>query len=979
MTPEHWHRVKEIFHAAMERNAVEWEAFVGQRSGGDAALRDEVLSLLRSHDSAGSFIEQPATVRFEAPATEPEAAPSAVGPYRLERRLAVGGMGAVYLGIRCDDVYRKRVAVKLLRSDRWLLDPLRREDSLRRFRFERQTLADLDHPHIARLLDGGTTDDGAPYLVMDFIEGEPIDEYCDARGLSIADRVRLFGKVCEAVHFAHRHLVVHRDLKPGNILVTPEGMPKLLDFGIAKLLDEERAADSATTMLQPMTPEYASPEQVRGQRITTATDVYSLGVILYELLTGHRPYAVDQTQPHELSKAICETEPEKPSTVVLRSSKRATRDGTSIVEVTPASVSAVRGTAPERLRRTLAGDLDMILLKTLRKEPQRRYASVEQLAADLGRYLEGHPVLARPDAILYRARKFVRRHAAGVAAATLLLAAVVAGAAATAWQARVARHRFEQVRRLANTFVLDFHDQIRDLPGATAARSFLVRTALEYLDSLASEASDDPALQRELAQAYEKVGDVQGNPFEPTHLGNTVGAQASYRKCLAIRQPLARAAPGDAAIQRELAIVLAKLGNVQMAGQPDEAFAAYRQSQAILESLLASEPSDLPLEHALSNTLLGVAELLTMQRRFEEAVEAFDRGLAIRERLAIGGPSDPGLQANLAVALTKSARALVNQRRVDEAMPRYERALEITRALALHSPESLSATRDLILGLEGMANALTDLGRDDQAISYYQQAVELAESLRRIDPDNAQACRDLSTLHNSLGDLLREGKRAEEALVHHRESLALHESLAGANPGSVQARRDLATAFYRVSHALEALGRTEDALEACARSLAIRRQLAEGGAAGAPALREQAHAECRAGMLHHRLARSEEAASHTAACLSLWRRLCERPDARASDWNALGWMLLTCEPPALREYSSALSAAQRAVEMSGATDPAYLDTLALAYFETGDLALAMETGDRAVARLGSAPASLRRKIEENREKLKQAIAARTSP
>jgi len=376
-----------------------------------------------------------------------------IGPYRVLRELGHGGMGTVYLAARDDDQYQKRVAIKVVRG-------LDSAEVVRHLRRERQILAGLEHPNIARLLDGGTTEDGLPYLVMQHVEGQPIDRFCDERKLTVRERLQLFQGVCAAVQHAHRNLVVHRDIKPANILVTADGVPRLLDFGIAKLLNPEIAGEVPTATGLAMTPDYASPEQARGGPITTATDVYSLGVVLYELLTGHRPYRVKSREPLEVLKAICEEEPEKPSTAVARVEERREPDGTAH-PTTAETVSRTREGTPDRLRRRLRGDLDNIVMMALRKEPQRRYGSVEALSEDLRRYLEGLPVEAHKATAWYRGSKFARRHAFGVAAATAVLLLVVGFAVTMAvLSARVARERDRAEKEAAraraiNTFLLD--------------------------------------------------------------------------------------------------------------------------------------------------------------------------------------------------------------------------------------------------------------------------------------------------------------------------------------------------------------------------------------------------------------------------------------------------------------------------------------------------------------------------------------------
>jgi serine/threonine protein kinase len=424
---------------------------------------------------------------FEAAPPPPDLAGQRFGPYQIVREIGRGGMGTVYLAGRADDQFKKRVALKILRGG------FNTHEVLSRFRHERQILATLDHPNIASLLDGGSTPSGEPYFVMDYVEGTPIEQYCDSHQLSVAERITLFRQVCSAVQYVHQNLIVHRDLKPSNILVTPDGTPKLLDFGIAKILKPElimTMVDATSADARVMTPAYASPEQVRGEPITTASDIYSLGVILYELLTGHRPYRVKNNSQHELSRAICEDDPDKPSTAVSRAEKGPQRQPVTVEEV-----SRNRSSAPEKLQRSLKGDLDNILLKAMRKEPQRRYASVEQFSEDLRCHLANLPVSAHEDTLGYRVGKFVRRNRVPVAAALLALASLVAGMTAALVEARVAlreraraESRFQDVRDLATTFLFDIHDSIENLPGSTPARLLIAKTGTQYLDRLSREA-----------------------------------------------------------------------------------------------------------------------------------------------------------------------------------------------------------------------------------------------------------------------------------------------------------------------------------------------------------------------------------------------------------------------------------------------------------------------------------------------------------
>jgi len=421
-----WQKVKDLFGDALEQDPAERKAFLDNSCNGDHALCAEVESLLAAAQEATDQAE---------PEPEPDRMLGRrLGAYQIVQSIASGGMATVYLAHRADDQYRKRVAIKLIHPG------LANDALCRRFRSERQTLAALDHPNIVKLLDGGTTEEGLPYLVMDYVDGQPIDTYCDRHQLTVEDRLKLFRTVCGAVEHAHQNRIIHRDLKPSNILVTADGSPRLLDFGIAKLLSPELSPDMGlmtTAGIHHMTPAYASPEQVRGDEITYASDVYSLGVVLYELLTGHRPYRFKNYTQAEVERVICETEAERPSTVVTRAEPDQGPEGSSSHAVTPDGLSQARGVPLEKLRRRLKGDLDNIVLKALHKEPQRRYRSVQEFSEDVARHLDDRPVKARPNTLQYRTKKLLRRRKTEMVAVMLLLL-LAGGWAYSVWrQARI--------------------------------------------------------------------------------------------------------------------------------------------------------------------------------------------------------------------------------------------------------------------------------------------------------------------------------------------------------------------------------------------------------------------------------------------------------------------------------------------------------------------------------------------------------------
>ncbi len=532
-----WQRVKDLFAAALEKDAADRNAFLDEACANDAALRAEVDSLLAAHDDTDDFIERPAAHR--ALDLEPETPPPSwigrrVGDYRIVGEVGRGGMSEVYKGVRDDDEYQKEVAIKVLRQG------YSTKSLLKRFKVETQILASLDHPNIARLLDAGSTEEGLPYLVMEHIAGRPIDDYCRTHKLSLRARLDLFRTLCSAVQYVHQHLMVHGDLKCSNVLVSESGTVKLLDFGIARLLNPTPVTDQKHTGFLAMTPEYASPEQIRGGPITTTSDVYSLGVVLYQLLTGVLPHKLRGDFSYELAMQIIDRAAVAPS-----------------IAAKTAETGECTGYG-----RGLRGDLDNIVLMALEKDPARRYSSVEKLDDDLRRHVEGFPVAARSAGYLYPLGKFAGRHKAGIAAVGLIALTLVGGILTTLRQAQIAqqeRHRaeqhFDKVRKLANVLMFDVHGAIQDLPGSTPARKMLVDNSLKYLEALSAESAGEPMLQRELASAYERVADVQGG-FRTASLGDTTGAISSYRKALAMREALA-AAPG-ATVEDRLNLALAQ-------------------------------------------------------------------------------------------------------------------------------------------------------------------------------------------------------------------------------------------------------------------------------------------------------------------------------------------------------------------------------------------------------------------------------------
>ena len=718
--------------------------------GDDTDLHAEVERLLRADSQASGFVGD-ASAEIERLATT-VVSEDHIGPYRIVRELGRGGMGTVFLGERADAQFEMRVAIKLIKRG------MASDAVLQRFRHERQILAGLEHPNIARLLDGGTSAEGLPYFVMEYVDGLPVDDYCRTHHLSIDERLQIFGHICAAVIYAHQHLVVHRDIKPSNILVTADGVPKLLDFGIAKLVETADEAASVVTAFgsQAMTPQYASPEQLRGERVTTVSDVYALGVLLFELLTGERPYDV----------------------------KGASADGAREIvaraEATKASAAAARrgdGALAARLR----GDLDAIVLTAMRLDPAERYGSVALLAEDIRRHTTARPVIARGDSWTYRGARFVRRRKVGVAAAAAIVLTLIGGVIATSWQARVAsaeraraERRFADVRRLSTSFLFDFHDAIATLPGSTPARLLVVSKALEYLDSLAGEAGDDRELQRELAAAYDRVGDVQGNPGA-ANLGDIEGAIKSYRRAEAIRKTLAAGAADALPARLELATSTMRIGYADFArGAVQDAVAKFREALAVREEgYTAGVPSPAVARAALAETTARLCTTLIAIGDLPGAIANCRRNLSLTEELLKERPDDRALLVMHAVNATGLGNALRLNRQPEDAQTTLEDAIRRHHVLLEKNPLDAEVRRRLAVSYAYLANVYLDRKQTGQASDAFGRAINELNALAKADPANARIRTELSYMLNQRVRILMATGRTADARQDAQRALAL--------------------------------------------------------------------------------------------------------------------------------------------------------------------------------------------------------------
>lgn len=888
VTPDRREQINKLAESALERQPDEREAFLSEACKDDLWLRQQVEAIISSHelsdtgvaDDPTASLAEAVTIALSDEEQKELLQESNIGPYKIIRRIGQGGMGAVYLAARDDDQFKKQVAIKLIRRG------MDSEFVLRRFRNERQILAGLDHPNIARLLDGGTTEDGRPYFVMEYIEGKRITDYADEHRLETAERLRLFVQVCSAVHYAHQNLVIHRDIKPSNIIVTADGTPKLLDFGIAKLLNPELAAQTieATALaVRLMTPEYASPEQVRGEQITTSSDVYSLGVLLYELLTGHRPYRIASRLPDDIARVVCEEQPQKPSTAVARVVTAENTGGSMGVTLTPESVSRTRDGQPDKLRRKLSGDIDNIVLMAMRKEPQRRYASVDQLSNDIKRHLDGRPVIARKDTLAYRASKFIRRHKAGMLAAVLILITLIGGVAATLRQRARAERRFDDVRQLANSFLFEFHDAIRDLPGSTAARGLVVKRALEYLDSLAKESTDDPSLLRELATAYQKVGDVQGNPYD-SNLGDTAGAIESYRKSLAIREKLAGHSPSNTEDRRNLAFIYGRIGDVAWGkGDTETALEVYSRAIAIGEQMQAAGQLDLQSSRLLWGSYRDYAYALAQSGDLASALESLKKGRDIVEKLAAENPDDAQVQRNMSDFYSILGDALGETGDLAGALNSYRNALATDEKLIAADPHNTglrsSAGRDHL----DIGKVLRLTGDTAGSLESYRKALSILEEVSAADPADAKAKRNLGIVYLQMWETLAKIGDYSEALKVARKSITSFEGLIDEDQSNMHGRAELALSYNNLGLSLAKTGNGgAQALDYCRKARIIAEELSEANPANTELKALKASTYSNIGNVYAATASNEK--SSASKQLELWRE--------ARGWHQRGFDIM---------------------------------------------------------------------------------------
>ena len=744
MSSTRWDVVKALFSAALEMPRKDRAEYLRLESGGDAALIAEVQSLLDAHDQPGAFLDT-VTHEFRSQAFASSGAARSrmgerIGAYRIVGLLGTGGMGDVFQAVRDDDQYRAEVAIKLMRAD------VRSTLTEQRFRIERQILAGLDHRNIARLLDGGTADGGVPYVVMELVAGRPIDAWCDARQLGVRERVQLFLQVCAAVSYAHQHLVVHRDLKPNNILVTADGSVKLLDFGIAKLLEADAdtrvaEANATATTLRAMTLDYASPEQVSGAPVTTVSDVYSLGVVLYRLLTGKSPYAVRGNDAARMAEILSDAAPTRPSQV----------------------------------ERKVDSDLDNILLMALRKEPQRRYASVEQLAGDLRNYLTGMPVSARGNSLRYRAGKFAKRRRVELAAGVLVGCALLGALVFSVREARIAEHErviaqqhFESVRNLANTMLFQLHDEMARGPGSLKSREMLVKTSLEYLDALYKPGGSDPRLQQELANAYIKVASIQGSDTE-SNRGNFSAALDSYARAIALLEPLVKADSANPQAGWALAnAYVEQAGLLMVARGPRFARDSAKEGVALTEAFAPRIPDEAQRLARIVTAYVTQARILGFMGSSLEAMDSLEKLINVSETYWHAHPDDERAFQALSTAYNNAAHIddprLSGDAAIDErAFALLKKRMWADEKLVALKPDEFEYQNRLAGTRYNFGLRLAARGKFEQAIAPYEQAIPVAAKAAAMDPDDVRSKYALALYETRLAHALFKTGSVEKA------------------------------------------------------------------------------------------------------------------------------------------------------------------------------------------------------------------------
>ena len=900
---DQWGRLQDLFEEVCALDLETARSILDQRCHGDEQLRTEAERMLRAY-------QQERSANAEAHHTT---AGGRFGAWQTIRLLARGGMGEVWFARRADGQHEQHAALKILSP--YLAAP----DSVHRFRRERELLARLEHPNIARLLDGGMSSQGEPYLVMEYVEGLRLDQYCDEHRLSVRQRLQLLLKVCSAVNAAHQYLVVHRDLKPGNILVTAEGEPKLLDFGIAKLIDSEAGLEQTATANVFLTPMYASPEILRGQPGNVASDIYSLGVVLYELVAGRRPFDASKLSPAALIESITQKDATRPSLAAATESS---------------DIAALRGTTPEKLKSALDGDLDSIALKALAKNPGERYAAVAQLSDDIRRYLDGQPVTAVQSTWFYVARKFVRRNRLAVTAAATLFVSLAAGVAGTLWQAHIARQqranaeqRFNDARQLANYLLFDLYDSVGKIPGSMPVQAEMAGRTLEYLDRLAAIKNTDPALRLELGQGYLRLGTVLGRKLGlGDSLGNNAKAIEIDRKALGIVEPLVRQHPDDVADRRSLASIEEQLGGaLSAAGQYSEAFQWLQKAAETFDQIATANPHDL--------------------RSLQDAGRAWQTyGKFTSEK---SGYITFNADAPLAY-LNKSVNFLKAALRLDPANP--------------ETIKSLAESHEYIGRIETTPNP--QIG-----IQAYSTALGLLTHLPDPERQSVEAQQHRARLLVLLGWGQGQLGDFKHSLANLEEARPILDAQAEADPQNVGAEFRRVDLYRSLGLVNGYAGNNGEALRNLQKAVGILDVIVKRDTANAIYPLIRAELQGRVANLLLQAGRKAEASPYAEESVAYFRKIGDSPDATPQQLIEAVRSVAETQVQSLRDYPAALRFALRADQLATGKNPAALGYLAEAYGLNKNYPKAVDAAERALAvtpptKPGDPPSRLRQWLQD---------------
>ncbi len=781
-SPAEWQEISRWFHEALSQPESMRDAWIHAQLADRPGAAAEVRSLLAALDDTDDRFEHGPLSVIDSASDGSLHPGQQIGVWTVRGRIGEGGMATVYEAVRDDLDMPKRAALKTLR--RVSNDGLRR-----RFARERRILATLDHPNIAALLDGGTTVTGAPWFTMEYVDGVRIDHWCAQQRLDIPARIRLVLQICRAVQFAHHRLVVHRDLKPGNILVTDEGTVKLLDFGIAKLAASVTDGDDTATSALLLTADYASPEQLRGDPVTTASDVYSLGVIVFELLTGARPFSMQGLGLRDLARLA---EAEAPTLSAVVSSL---------------SASAAGFPDADRLRRALQGDLDMVVAKMLSKDVARRYASVDEVHRDLIAFLESRPVSAQAPTSGYRLKRWAQRHARTLTFVGALCVVAGAGLGVAQWQARraqrdrqLAAERLTEVRMLANTLVYDVNDKLAEVPGAAALRASLIRTAVQSLDRASANAPRDQPLLRELVVAYQRAGDALGNPTQ-TNLGDLAGAMDALTKAIAIARTLVSDGPTDRNSLWVLALATEKAADVAApSGKLDDALRLQRESLALFRRIARSDTSNATYRRAVGVSALKLGDLLghpafVNSGNTRAALASYDDATRDLDLAVQLGDTSSFLRRHQAIAQERLGRLQEELGHYDDARRALVRSLTARRQLVAENPRNVQARREVAIAHYLLCGLALTEKQPARGAADCEASLRIRTTLLEEDPDNTTLIRGLGLMYRRLGQLHAQRGDTARALREYGRAVTYYDRFFVGKRGAVNDRRDVAETF----------------------------------------------------------------------------------------------------------------------------------------------------------------------------------------